>query len=539
MSDATAESLSKREGELSLSGLTSLSDAAAESLSKHRGGILHLNGLTSLSDATAEILSKREGELSLSGLTSLSDATAESLSKREGELSLSDLTSLSDAAANSLRRCNGQLEFDLDQLSISAAEILGSHPSFLKVLTYEMAEKYWEAWADFDDLDLGFILDSCTAIEDAAAESLSETDVSLELNGLRTLSDAAAESLSRHKGKLELSGLRYLSDAAAESLSRHKGELVLDRLSRLSGGESNSLLRLIAKGDCPFAAHHHLSVSDVATVVATLNELRGEKGVLDLRNCEKLTAEVLAVLSDFEGDLKIHLSQYSKQEQRWILKLPSTRRWRDGVEGPFVEVACQHCGEQAKLEFPDNEDNIYSVFPEDGNENNWDWTVCPDCKALGLTSDNDIGSDEYLSVEDVEQFLTDSDEVDLSQFSHLEDDAAELLSISEHQGSLDLSGLERLSTEAAEALAKYQGSLDLSGLKRLTTPAAEALVKHQGSLDLSGLKRLTTPAAEALAKYQGKLDLSGLTSLSAAAVAILRTNENVTLSEDWSGLPRV
>ena len=339
--------------------------------------------------------------------------------------------------------------------------------------------------------------------------------MSLELNGLRTLSDAAAESLSRHKGKLELSGLRYLSDAAAESLSRHKGELVLDRLSR-PGGELNSLRRLIAMSACPFAAHHHLSVSDVATVVATLNELRGKKGVLDLRNCEKLTAEVLAVLSDFEGDLKIHLSQYSKQEQRWILKLPSTRRWRDGVEGPFVEVACQHCGEQAKLEFPDNEDNIYSVFSEDGNENNWDWTVCPDCKALGLTSDNDIGSDEYLSVEDVEQFLTDSDEVDLSQFSHLEDDAAELLSISEHQGSLDLSGLERLSKEAAEALAKYQGSLDLSGLKRLTTPAAEAL-----------------------AKYQGKLDLSGLTSLSAAAVAILRTNENVTLSEDWSGLPRV
>jgi hypothetical protein len=57
-------------------------DAAAEGLSKHKGGSLSLDGLTSLSDAAAESLSKHEGDsLSLDGLTSLSDAAAESLSK--------------------------------------------------------------------------------------------------------------------------------------------------------------------------------------------------------------------------------------------------------------------------------------------------------------------------------------------------------------------------------------------------------------------------------------------------------------------------
>lgn len=48
------------EGELVLSGLTTLSDAAAESLSKHNGE-LHLSGLATLSDAAAESLSKHRG----------------------------------------------------------------------------------------------------------------------------------------------------------------------------------------------------------------------------------------------------------------------------------------------------------------------------------------------------------------------------------------------------------------------------------------------------------------------------------------------
>ena len=66
--------------------LTSLSDAAAESLSKHKGW-LNLNGLTSLSDAAAESLGKHsDGTLSLNGLTSLSDAATVSLGKHWGKI---------------------------------------------------------------------------------------------------------------------------------------------------------------------------------------------------------------------------------------------------------------------------------------------------------------------------------------------------------------------------------------------------------------------------------------------------------------------
>jgi hypothetical protein len=69
--------------DLNLNGLTELSDAAAESLSKYED-CLYLDGLTELSDAAAESLSKHKGELGLRGLTELSDAAAESLSKHKG-----------------------------------------------------------------------------------------------------------------------------------------------------------------------------------------------------------------------------------------------------------------------------------------------------------------------------------------------------------------------------------------------------------------------------------------------------------------------
>ena len=98
----------------------------------HRGAqmltVIHPDA--SLSDAAAESLSKHKGELSLQGLRSLPNAAAESLSKHEGDLSLSGLRSLSDAAAESLSKHKGELYVDLDTLPESAAVILRQHLSF-------------------------------------------------------------------------------------------------------------------------------------------------------------------------------------------------------------------------------------------------------------------------------------------------------------------------------------------------------------------------------------------------------------------------
>ena len=196
LSDAAVESLSKHKGNLDLSGLASLSDTAAESLSKHEGN-LNLSSLTSLSDTAAESLSKYKSYLNLSGLTSLSDAAAESFSNQKGNLNLSGLTSLSDAAAESFSKREGDLYFNgLISLSDAAAESLSKHKGDL-------------------------ILSGLTSLSDTAAESLSKHKSNLNLSGLISLSDAAAESLSKHRGYLlNLSGLTSLSDAATEFLNR-------------------------------------------------------------------------------------------------------------------------------------------------------------------------------------------------------------------------------------------------------------------------------------------------------------------------------
>jgi hypothetical protein len=117
---ATHEGSPSRGSYLYLSGLTELSDAAAESLCKYEG-FLSLSGLESLSDAVAESLSKYEGDLWLSGLTSLSDAAAESLCKYEGDLDLVSLEKLSDAAAGSLSKHKGNLTLGLTEFSESMA----------------------------------------------------------------------------------------------------------------------------------------------------------------------------------------------------------------------------------------------------------------------------------------------------------------------------------------------------------------------------------------------------------------------------------
>ena len=218
LSDAAALSLSKYEGNLVLKGLTELTDVAAENLGKHAGGFLLLTGLTELSDAAAKSLSKHEGGLDLSGLTELSDVASDSLSKHEGDLYLNGLAELTDVAAKKLSKHKGGLVLiGLTELTDVAAESLSKH-------------KVW--WLSLSGL---------TSLSDAAAESLSKHERDLYLNGLTKLSDAAAESLCKHEGQIELDGLTQLSDAAAESLSKHNGNLCLNGLTELSDVASENL----------------------------------------------------------------------------------------------------------------------------------------------------------------------------------------------------------------------------------------------------------------------------------------------------------
>jgi hypothetical protein len=231
---ALAEKLASQKDVLWLYGLKSLSDAAAEALSKHKGDLnLGSYKLTSQNDSLGYVALARKLVSQKGGshyFLSLSDTAAEAFSKHEGELDLSGLESLSDAAAESLSRHKGDLDlFNLTNLSDSPEHVaLAQKLASQKVLHFGRLKSLSDAAAEaLGKLKgfLGFI--DLTTLSDSAAEALSNHKGNLNLPGLTILSDAAVEALSKHEGGLDLGGLKSLSNAAAESLSKHKGALYL------------------------------------------------------------------------------------------------------------------------------------------------------------------------------------------------------------------------------------------------------------------------------------------------------------------------
>jgi hypothetical protein len=125
-----ADALARRNGNLSLDSVTTLTDAAAAALARHRGGTLSLNGLKTLSDGAAAALAGREGRLSLNGLTTLSSGAAKALAAHKGDwLFLDGLTTLSDDAAKSLAQHRGVVSLiGLTTLTPDALRTLKADP---------------------------------------------------------------------------------------------------------------------------------------------------------------------------------------------------------------------------------------------------------------------------------------------------------------------------------------------------------------------------------------------------------------------------
>ena len=105
-----ARALAKRNGDLSLDGLTSLTGEAAAALAEHRGGTLSLDGLQGLTDRAATELAPHKGRLSCGGLKTLTNGVAQALAGYRGDwLFLDGLTSLSPEAATILAGREGVL----------------------------------------------------------------------------------------------------------------------------------------------------------------------------------------------------------------------------------------------------------------------------------------------------------------------------------------------------------------------------------------------------------------------------------------------
>lgn len=101
--------------------------------------------------------------------------------------------------------------------------------------------------------------------------------------------------------------------------------------------------------------------------------------------------------------------------------------------------------------------------------------------------------------------------------------------------SVSLEGIQDVSREAAQFLARLKGNLCLYGMTNLSNEAAKALAEHEGSLSL-GVKSLSDEAAAALAGHKGNLSLDYLMSLSdspghiALAQKLAQDGESLSLS---------
>jgi hypothetical protein len=89
---------------LLLSSAAGAGHEGAVNLASEKGWDLDLNDLVTLSDSAAEVLSKYKGDLYLERLAELSDAAAVSLANHEGKLLLGGVTKLSEAGAKALAK---------------------------------------------------------------------------------------------------------------------------------------------------------------------------------------------------------------------------------------------------------------------------------------------------------------------------------------------------------------------------------------------------------------------------------------------------
>ena len=104
--------------------------------------------------------------------------------------------------------CDTKSESSSSTESSSSSERSSPAKSNEKILTKEIAEQFLENANSVD-------LSEFTAIENAAAASLSKHESWLVLTGLTSLSDAAAESLCKNERDLGLSLVKIPKSAAA------------------------------------------------------------------------------------------------------------------------------------------------------------------------------------------------------------------------------------------------------------------------------------------------------------------------------------
>lgn len=151
--DAAEVLVGYKDADLDFDNITSLPLKTVQILSKHIS--LGFDGLISIEDEIADAFSDFSGFLSLRGLTSLSVAAAQSLTKSAQFIDFSGLTLVSDPVAEVLAKCKGMIKLrGLTSLT---------HPG--------LAAKLAETTPNYDDLDLPGLTELSTEVATALSKT--------------------------------------------------------------------------------------------------------------------------------------------------------------------------------------------------------------------------------------------------------------------------------------------------------------------------------------------------------------------------------
>ena len=476
LSETAANYLSKYPGNLSLEGITTLSDNIMKILSEHKvlkddsenledayDGLFL--GLTHLTDNAAKYLSSYQGDLGLYSLSTLSDTAAEALSFHEGELILSGLKNVSEKGLGFLKKHKKPINFS-GLIEIPVSDRVKSINNFpIGNLSLNLIKNLNKEEAIFlcNSIKRELNLDGLTELNEDVAEILSQFNGVLSFRALKNITGNAAKALGNHKFELIL-GFESLPKDVADGLSHHIGGLVFYSLALISDESAEALGR--TSGGLDFG-----KLLDVS-----------EKGLHFLSKHEgNLTLDKLKTISDLGGEF---LGKHEGGE----LSLNGIKLLSDIAA---LHLSC-HNGEMFLRGIKELKD-------------------CQGHIALAKTLSNHKYESLYLnSLKILESGPSKSlsryiGDLMLNNLNHLSDEAA--IELTSFKGKeLYLEGLKNPSDSLLQILSQCKCNLHLSSVCVLSIEVASSLSNHEGELHLDNKDlSMSDESAKLLSRHKGKL----------------------------------
>jgi len=430
-------------------------------------GLSHLGGLTSISPDVAQELTKSTDWLYLEGLKTITPEVARALSATPCGLVLNGLVSLPPEVAEQLAKSDKTIYLDgLQSLSVRAAEALASHKGFLSLcgLTTCDDELLNALVAHKGSVRLGGVIKHIAKLTDARlAEMLAKGSVLDAFENLTELSVEAAQALSAHASVLSFPKLKKVSRALAEQLIQTKNQLYLDGVETLE--------------------------RDVADI---LSQSRGRLPDLMLNGLVEISADTAEALGQKSGLLSLNgLSSLTPQSALALAKHSA---------GPLFLRGVKWLDEETALALSKSESWIYLGVPE---------LTVTTAKGLaagnshrGLTLTNLTGL-----TADLAKPLVANDKLILELPTLKAEDISPQLSavFAKAKCSLQLSGINELTSQLARDIGFYSSRLELTNLRTITPEQARLLSGNTGYLEFPLIERLEEETLRELAAQKGTL----------------------------------